>query len=374
MRVALDEAAKGLGRTRPNPVVGAAIVKNGRLLAKGYHAVAGGPHAEVVVLSAVGARAKGADLYTTLEPCNHFGRTPPCTEAIVKAGIRRVICASSDPNPTEVDGKGLARLRRAGVEVVTHVLRAEADRLNRPYFKHVRTGLPWVTLKAAITWDGKLATGTGDSRWVSGEASREKVHRLRDQVDAILVGTNTARKDDPRLTTRLPEGGGRNPLRVVLDAELSLPLRANLFDSSARTVVATTQAESSPKARKLAARGVEVWTLRGKGDRVGPSALLRKLGKEGVMHLLVEGGAELFGELVKQKLCDEVMLFVAPKLVGGQGLSWLSALPARKMSSAVRLEATSFEASGQDLLLRGLFPWATGSALEAAMEETCSPG
>src|SRR5687768_5497942 len=196
MRIALEEARKGLGRTSPNPVVGAILVKSGRIIARGHHRKAGTAHAEAVALAAAGARARGADLYTTLEPCDHYGRTPPCSKTILEAGVRRVFCASADPNPV-VNGKGIDRLRKAGVEVRTGILQAEADALNRPFFKTVMTGLPYVTLKAAVTLDGKLATATGDSRWVTGEEARLAVHRLRNQADAILVGANTVRKDDP---------------------------------------------------------------------------------------------------------------------------------------------------------------------------------
>lgn len=356
MRLALDEAAKGLGRTHPNPVVGAVVVKGGRVVGRGFHQKAGTSHAEVRALAAAGAKAKGADLYTTLEPCNHFGRTPPCSEAILAAGIKRVICASSDPNPL-VNGKGVAKLRRQGVEVLTGVLREEADRLNRPFFKHVRTGLPFVTLKAAVTLDGKLASRTGDSRWVSGEASRAKVHALRNQVDAILIGANTARLDDPRLTTRLADGKGRDALRVVVDSRLSLSPKLQLFTqaSEARTVVATLEPEDGRKAKALARAGAEVWQLPGKG-RVDARALLSRLGGQGLTHVLVEGGAELFGTLVRERLADELWLFLAPKLLGGDGRSWLGALGLTKMADALALEDLTCEPCGEDLFLRARFP------------------
>src|SRR4051794_9610438 len=215
MRIAVDEAKKGVGRTSPNPAVGAVIVKSGRIVARGYHKKAGTAHAEVVAIAAAKGRTAGADLYTTLEPCNHFGRTPPCSQAILDAGIRRVICGSSDPNPL-VNGKGIQKLRKAGVEVVTHVLQDECNQLNRPFFKTVRTGLPFVTLKAAITLDGKLASATGDSKWVTGEAARERVHQARNVADVVLVGAGTVEKDDPALTTRIE--GGRDAVRIVVDS------------------------------------------------------------------------------------------------------------------------------------------------------------
>ena len=357
MRLALEEAAKGLGRTSPNPVVGAVLVKGGRIIARGYHRRAGTAHAEVVALEAAGAKARGADLYTTLEPCDHYGRTPPCSQAILDAGVRRVIVASTDPNP-KVNGKGMARLRRAGVEVLTGVLQEEADKLNRPFFKAVSTGLPYVTLKAAVTLDGKLATATGDSRWVTGEQARAWVHRLRDQVDVILVGANTVRKDNPQLTTRLPEGKGKDPVRVVVDSHLRLSPKLTVFTqrSPARTVVATLGDPTGRKAKRLMATGAEVWRLPEQDGRVDLEALLRRLAKEGLNHVLVEGGAEMYGSLLREELADELLLFVAPKLIGGEGLSWSGSLGVKQMARALTVRALSFEQVGEDLLLRARLP------------------
>jgi diaminohydroxyphosphoribosylaminopyrimidine deaminase / 5-amino-6-(5-phosphoribosylamino)uracil reductase len=353
MRLALEEAAKGLGRTSPNPVVGAVVVKNGRLVARGWHRQAGTPHAEVVALQSAGPKARGADLYTTLEPCDHFGRTPPCSNAIIEAGVRRVIVASLDPNP-RVNGKGLVRLERAGVEVVTGVLTQEADRLNLPFFKVMRTGLPYLTLKAAVTLDGKLATTTGDSRWVTGEAAREWVHRRRDRVDAILVGANTVRADDPQLTTRLPEGVGKDAVRVVVDSRLRLNPTHKVFtqQSSARTVVATVEEPEGRKARRLRELGVEVWQLPAKAGRVDLEALLRRVAKEGLNHVLSEGGAQVFGALLRERLVDELAVFLAPKLVGGDGVSWVDALGVRDMAQALKLTQVTCEMVGGDLLVQ----------------------
>jgi diaminohydroxyphosphoribosylaminopyrimidine deaminase / 5-amino-6-(5-phosphoribosylamino)uracil reductase len=354
MREAIAEAAKGLGRTTPNPVVGAVIVKRGRIIARGHHAKAGEAHAEVVALRRAGPQARGADLYTTLEPCNHFGRTPPCTEAILSAGIRRVLSASSDPNPL-VHGKGIARLRRNGVEVVTGVLREEADGLNRPFFKFIRTGLPYVTLKAAITLDGKIATETGDSRWVTGEAARLRVHHLRDQADVVMVGANTVERDDPQLTTRFP--GGRNAIRLVLDSRLRLSLRHRLFRevSDARTIVATGELSTSRKARLLIRQGVEVWTVKRRQGRVDLKVLLSCLAQQGLNHVLVEGGGRLFASLLSGRLADELWLFLAPKLVGGTGVSWVGGMDIRRMSEALAVRVTSTEMVGEDFLLRARF-------------------
>ncbi|PTL82420.1 bifunctional diaminohydroxyphosphoribosylaminopyrimidine deaminase/5-amino-6-(5-phosphoribosylamino)uracil reductase RibD [Vitiosangium sp. GDMCC 1.1324] len=353
MRMALEEAAKGLGRTSPNPVVGAVLVKSGRVIARGYHRRAGTAHAEVVALEAAGTKARGADLYTTLEPCDHYGRTPPCSQAILDAGVRRVIVGSSDPNP-KVNGKGVARLRRAGVEVLTGVLKDEADRLNRPFFKAMSTRLPYVTLKAAVTLDGKLATATGDSRWVTGEQARERVHRLRDQVDVILVGANTVRKDNPQLTTRLPEGDGKDPVRVVVDSHLSLSSKLTIFTqrSPARTVVATLEDPAGRKAKRFLAAGAEVWRMPEKNGRVSLEPLMRRLAKEGLNHVLVEGGAEMYGSFLRAELADELLLFVAPKLIGSEGLSWTGSLGVKQMARALTVGKLSFEQVGDDLLIR----------------------
>jgi diaminohydroxyphosphoribosylaminopyrimidine deaminase / 5-amino-6-(5-phosphoribosylamino)uracil reductase len=356
MRIALEEAAKGLGRTSPNPSVGAVLVKGGRILARGYTQPAGQAHAEVMALAAAGPRARGADLYTTLEPCNHYGRTPPCTLAILEAGVRRVITASADPNPL-VNGKGVARLRRAGVEVLTGVLKDEADRLNRSFFKAIRTRRPYVTLKAAVTLDGKLATATGDSRWVTGAPAREWVHRLRDRVDVILVGSNTVRLDDPKLTTRLPGGRGKDPVRVVVDSRLSLKPTQTVFTqrSSAKTVLATLEDPAGRKARRFTEQGVEVWQMREKRGRVDLKALLTRIAAEGLNHVLVEGGAEMYGSFLRERLADELALFLAPKLIGSRGISWSGELGVKLMSQALQLKGATFEQLGEDLLLQARF-------------------
>ncbi|WP_223644937.1 bifunctional diaminohydroxyphosphoribosylaminopyrimidine deaminase/5-amino-6-(5-phosphoribosylamino)uracil reductase RibD [Corallococcus sp. EGB] len=355
MRIALEEAAKGLGRTSPNPVVGAVLVKGGRIIARGHHKKAGTAHAEVVALEAAGSKARGADLYTTLEPCDHYGRTPPCSLAVLEAGVRRVFSASADPNPL-VSGKGLNRLKRGGVAVVPHVLKDEADALNRPFFKMMRTGLPWVTLKAAVTLDGKIAAPSGDSRWVTGEASRAWVHRLRDQVDAILVGANTVRMDDPQLTTRLPGGGGKDAVRVVVDSHLRLSPGHTVFTqrSPARTVIATLEDPEGRRARRFLAQGVEVWNVRAKQDRVDLKALLKRVAKEGLNHVLVEGGAGLYGTLLREHLADALALFLAPKLVGAGGLTWAGELGVKDMAHALAVKDLTMEKVGDDVLLRAL--------------------
>ena len=346
MSLALDQARLAIGRTHPNPAVGAVLVKNGRVIGVGHTQPVGGPHAEVEALRQAGKKASGATLYSTLEPCSHFGRTPPCADAIVKAGVSRVVFSSPDPNPL-VNGRGAKRLKAGGVEVLGGVMRAEAEALNRPFFTFMRQARAFVTLKAAITLDGKLATSEGDSKWVSAEASRQRVHRLRDQVDAILVGAGTVAADDPQLTTRLPKGEGKNPVRVVLDQRLTAPTNAAVFRTArqTRTIVATTQSIDSANARALIKRGVEVWRIAGLPD------LLKKLGAAGLLHLLVEGGPTVHGSFLKARLFDEVVLFVAPKLVGHRGLTWSGGLHAALMRDALGLQIQSVELLGGDLVL-----------------------
>lgn len=349
MRLAIREAEKGLGRTSPNPAVGAVVVKGGRVVASGHHERAGSPHAEAAALAAAGGRARGADLYTTLEPCDHHGRTPPCSVAILAAGIRRVYVGSQDPNPL-VDGRGISRLAAGGVEVVRDVLRAECDALNAHWFRFITAHRPFVTLKAAVTLDGKLATRGGDSRWVTGPAARVRVHELRDRVDAVLIGAGTARVDDPRLTTRLPSGGGRDPLRVVLDTELGLPSKLRLFRqrSSAKTLVA----HASRRVRDLG-RGVELLRCRRAAGGIDLNDLLRRLGERGVTHLLVEGGAAVHGSFLRAGLVDRVVLFVAPRIVGGDGVSWAGGAGVERMSDALRLVDVEVESVEEDLLITG---------------------
>jgi diaminohydroxyphosphoribosylaminopyrimidine deaminase/5-amino-6-(5-phosphoribosylamino)uracil reductase len=354
MRLALEEARKGLGRTAPNPVVGAVLVRNGKVISRGYHKKAGTPHAEVNCLRAAKGKVKGAVMYTTLEPCDHYGRTPPCSLALLEAGVSRVVCGSSDPNPL-VNGKGVARLRQAGIPVAQGVLREEADALNRPFFKFIQTRMPYVTLKAAATLDGKIATSTGDSKWVTGEAARKRVHGLRNQVDAILVGANTVRLDNPQLTSRIPKG--RDPVRVVVDSKLSLSPELQLFTqkSSAKTVIATLDSAESEKAKTFARQGNEVWSLPGKNGRVDLKGLLQKLADRGCLHVLVEGGAEIFGTLLRENLADEIQLFLAPKLLGKSGLSWIGELGIGEMGKAVPLSTLDFERLGEDVLLLARF-------------------
>lgn len=319
MWAALDLARRGRGQTSPNPMVGAVVVRDGQIIGTGYHRVAGGPHAEILALERAGEGAHGAVLYVNLEPCVHRGRTGPCVEAIIRAGIRKVVAAMEDPNPL-VSGKGFRRLEEAGVRVERGVLEKKARRLNEVFIKQITTGRPFVIVKTAVTADGKTATRTGRSRWITGEQARAFVHRLRNNSDAIAVGIGTVLQDDPRLTTRLEEGGGRDPLRVVVDSRARLPIDARMIGlpSRAPTVLAATAGAPPEKRRALEEKGVEVWLLPEREGRVDLEALMVKLGERGICQLLVEGGGTLNYALLEAGLVDKLMLFIAPLIVGGR--------------------------------------------------------
>jgi diaminohydroxyphosphoribosylaminopyrimidine deaminase/5-amino-6-(5-phosphoribosylamino)uracil reductase len=353
MRRALRLAERARGRTAPNPMVGAVVVSGDESVSEGYHHRAGEPHAEILALRAAGERARGATLYVTLEPCCHHGRTPPCTDAVLAAGVRRVVAATLDPFP-KVAGGGVATLRAAGVEVTVGVLEAEARRQNEAFRKAVTGGLPFVTLKAAMTLDGKIATVTGDSRWVTGEVARRHVHRLRDHHDAILVGIGTVRADDPLLTARLPRA--RDPVRVVVDARADLPLNSQIGATLAtvRTLVAVTEAAPPSRRDALAAAGAEVLALPADGGRVDLRALMEALVRRELHSVLVEGGAEIHASLLAAGLVDKVILYVAPKLIGGREAPGPVGGPGiARMNDAIPLHDLRVRRFGADLAVEG---------------------
>ena len=355
--LALEEAEQGVGRTHPNPPVGAVVVQDGAVVGRGHHRKAGLPHAEVEAIAAAGERARGADLYVTLEPHDHQGRTPPCTEAILEAGLRRVFVGALDPNPL-VSGKGIRHLAKAGVEVRTGLRPEACARLVAAFAKLITSGRPLVVLKAAATLDGRIATKAGDSKWVTGEAARALVHRWRDECDAVLVGAGTVRADDPALTTRLeapvvPGREPRNPTRVVVCGRLRLPSEAKLFEvSAAPTLVLTTDPEPA-LADELARRGVEIVRLPGAQGRVDPEAVVVELGRRGFTSVLVEGGGEIHASFLEAGVVDELRLFLSPKIVGGDGVPVFGPLGTESMQRAWRLEALTIERVGEDWLLRG---------------------
>ncbi len=349
MRRALKLALRGRGRTAPNPIVGAVLVRDGRVVGEGWHRAIGGPHAEIEALAAAGRKARGATLYVTLEPCAHHGRTPPCTEALIAAGIRRCVVAVRDPH-TIVNGRGLRRLRAAGVDVEVGTLAAEVREALGGYLLAHGAHRPRVTWKVAATADGRIADADGNARWITGPEARRRGHVMRAASDAIVVGANTALADDPRLTARHLKGAPQ-PLRVVCDTRLSLPLTLQMFRAplAAGTVVACGPGAPASRERALAARGVTVWRLPVADRRVSLRALARRLAAEGRHEVLIEGGAVLGSAWLRAGLVDRVALFAAPKIVG-EGLSWCGPL-VRTLARARHGAFTRIERAGADVLL-----------------------
>jgi diaminohydroxyphosphoribosylaminopyrimidine deaminase/5-amino-6-(5-phosphoribosylamino)uracil reductase len=358
MQEALALAAQARGRTSPNPMVGSIVVKDGRVVGRGSHIKAGAPHGEVVALEDAGVQAKGATLYITLEPCCHYGggkRTPPCTRAIIAAGIRRVVAAMRDPNPL-VSGQGLEELRQAGIAVKLSVLETEAAALNEVFIKYITTKRPFVLLKVAASLDGKIATVTGESRWITNERSRLLVHQLRDQVDAVMVGINTVLRDDPLLTTRLPGGGGRDPMRIVVDTHLRIPCEARLLAASATacTLIATSPAAPTDKRLQLEGAGAKILVVEGDGPGIPLGPLMDQLGAMQVTSILLEGGGELHCSALRAGIVDKVLYFLAPKLIGGRSAPMaIGGQGFARLEEAVSLERMQVRQLDGDLLIEG---------------------
>jgi diaminohydroxyphosphoribosylaminopyrimidine deaminase/5-amino-6-(5-phosphoribosylamino)uracil reductase len=351
MHEALDLARRGAGRTSPNPMVGAVVVAGGQVVGRGYHPGAGEPHAEVFALREAEGRTRGATLYVTLEPCPHWGRTPPCTETIIASGIRRVVAAMHDPDH-RVSGRGLRRLAEAAIETCVGVAEGEARDLNEAYVKHRTIGLPFVTAKWAMSLDGRIATGSGESRWISGEASRTLAHERRAAADAILVGIGTVLRDDPALTAR--PYAARQPRRIILDSHLRIPVDAHVLAQDGTPVIVATTKHASPAAREaLEARGVEVLVADGPQGRVDLTVLLQELGRRGVLNLLVEGGGGVHGAFFDGGLVDKVLIFVAPKILGGPGPSPVGGTGVEALARAWRLGRTSVRQVGEDVVIEG---------------------
>lgn len=355
MHMALELAVKALGRTSPNPLVGAVVVRDGQVVGSGYHARAGTPHAEVHALREAGGKAKGATLYVTLEPCCHHGRTGPCTEAVIKAGIAKVVVAMRDPNP-KVAGNGVKILQNAGITVETGVLEEQSRRLNEVFIKYISTKLPFVILKTAMSLDGKIATAGGESQWITGPESRAMAHLLRDRCDAILVGVGTVLADNPSLTTRLPDGGGKDPVRVVLDSRAGTPVEARIITqkSQAPTIIAATSGAPREKLRLLSDAGAQIMQLPAGVNGVSLPELLRRLGEQEITCLLVEGGAGVNGSFIEQNLVDKVFWFVAPKIIGGRSAPGpVGGAGITALADAMKLSDISLHRLGEDICIEG---------------------
>ncbi|MBM3939609.1 MAG: bifunctional diaminohydroxyphosphoribosylaminopyrimidine deaminase/5-amino-6-(5-phosphoribosylamino)uracil reductase RibD [SAR202 cluster bacterium] len=351
MAEALALAREGLGTTSPNPSVGAVLVNEGRVVGKGRTQPPGQAHAEIVALREAGEAARGATLYVTLEPCAHHGRTPPCADAIVAAGVREVRVATLDPNP-KTDGKGVRVLREAGIGVTIGDGEADAQQAIEAFAKHVRTGLPFVTAKFAMSLDGKVATRAGDSIWITGEEARRVAHQLRAESDAVMVGVGTVLADNPRLTVRdVPTKGDRQPMRVVIDSEGRTPADAALLSQPGQTLVAVADIAASQRAWKGGSGAV---LLPGEDGRVDLRAVLELLGQQDVTSVLVEGGPTLLGSLFDAGLVDKVIAFVAPTIIGGEtAKSAVGGLGAARMADALRLRDVSYRQAGDDMMVIG---------------------
>jgi diaminohydroxyphosphoribosylaminopyrimidine deaminase/5-amino-6-(5-phosphoribosylamino)uracil reductase len=353
MERALELAAKGFGRTSPNPMVGAVVVGDGGVVGEGWHRRAGEPHAEVEALREAGSEAGGATLYTTLEPCCHHGRTPPCTEAVLKAGVSRVVVAMEDPNP-EVNCRGIEALRAAGVEVQTGLLKKKAKRLNTPYVKFITQGLPYVTVKMALSLDGKIATATGESRWVTGVESRRMVHHFRNYTDAVLIGIGTVLADDPRLNVRVKFPDVRHPQKVIVDSKARMPTRGRTITEEPRTVVAVSPKASLSRITSLEEAGARVEVINGSPVRVDMRGLMKRLAELDIVTVLVEGGGGVAGSLFEAGLVDEVVAFVAPVIIGGlHAPGPVGGRGVERMIDAHRLVDVTYEQVGDDLMIRG---------------------
>jgi len=342
MRMALGLARRAEGMTSPNPVVGAVIVKNGKVIGKGYHKRCGLPHAEVNALNEAGDKAKGAILYVTLEPCDHFGRTPPCTDALIKAKIKKAVIAMKDPNPLN-NGRGIKKLNAHGIKISVGMLEDEAKELNKPFIKFITTGMPYVTVKMAESLDGKIATKTGDSKWITGEDSRRYVRGLRARSDAVMVGVNTVIKDDPTLLSGKPKA--KEPVRVIVDSGLKTPRNAKIFSTAgiSPVYIATT---------KRAKKRPGIITVKADRGRVDLKDLIKKLGSMGIARLLVEGGGELAAAFVEKRLVDEFLFFIAPKIIGGKrAVTAVGGSGIERMSQALLLNKMKVRKFKNDILI-----------------------
>lgn len=355
MKMALDLAAKGRGFTSPNPMVGAVVVKDGIVVGLGYHEAVGKAHAEVNALKAAGNLAKGATLYVTLEPCNHYGRTPPCTEKIKAAGISRVVVAMKDPNP-EVKGGGFDYLKKQGIDISSGLYEDRAKRLNEAFIKYVQTKRPFVILKCAATLDGRIATKTGNSKWISGEESRRFVHRLRHAADAIMVGINTVKKDNPRLTTRLEGIKGSDPIRIILDTHLSISQHAKILhlDSDSDTILVTGVPASKDGKAAIEKQGARILEVSVKDGLIDLDILMETLGGLGVTSLLIEGGSRVIASSLAARIVDKVIFFYAPRILGGDdGIPICSGAGPELMSESILLKDIDVRRFGDDIMIEG---------------------
>ena len=347
MGIAINLAEKGKGFVSPNPLVGCIIVKRGKIVGRGYHKKFGEAHAEINALRAAGKKAKNATMYVNIEPCSHWGKTSPCTEKIVESGIREVVVGMEDPNPV-VDG--YKELKFRGLKTRIGILRKTAKKLNEAYVKYIKTKKPFVILKLAMSLDGKIATSTGDSKYITSSEARKYVHQLRGEVDAVMVGINTVMRDDPLLDARLVKG--KNPTKIVVDSTLKISERAKIFKDPSKVIIATTKKAPKKKIDKLHQRGVRVLVLDLKTGLVDMKELMKELGKSGITIIIIEGGAELSGNAIKERIVDKILIFTAPKIIGN-GLGPIKNLGIKKVNKAIKLKNVVTRNIGKDFLVEG---------------------
>ncbi|MDF2537195.1 MAG: riboflavin biosynthesis protein RibD [Herbinix sp.] len=353
MKRAMELAEKGIGFTNPNPLVGAVIVKDNIIIGEGYHELYGGPHAEINAFNNATADVAGATMYVTLEPCSHFGKTPPCAKAIIEKGIYEVVIAMEDPNPF-VSGKGIKMLKDNGVKVTVGVLQEEGKRLNEIFLKYITTGLPFCLLKTAMTLDGKIATHTGDSKWITNEESRAYVHKLRHRFSSVMVGIGTVLQDNPFLNTRLPDQKCSDPIRIIVDTQAKIPLNANVLriDSAARAILITTELAPKDKLHQLADQGVEIITAPLWKEQVDLIFLMKALAERNVDSVLLEGGSELNASALQTGIIDKVSFFIAPKIAGGSLAKTPVGGPGIKlMKDAYQLDGIKIQRFGDDIMI-----------------------
>lgn len=355
MKRALELAEKGVGYTKPNPLVGAVIVKDGKIIGEGYHELYGSHHAEINALKSAIEDVSGATMYVTLEPCSHYGRTPPCANAIVEKGIKKVVIGLLDPNPL-VSGRGLEILKNNGIEVVTGILEDEGKKQNEIFLKYIATRLPFGILKIAMTLDGKIASAIGDSKWITNEFSRQYVHELRHRVSGIMVGIGTVLTDNPELTTRLKNREGVDPIRIIVDSTAKIPLNAKVLnlDSKAKTIVATTEKADKQSLKYIRNKGADIIITPLKNNRVDLSYLMQHLGQRGIDSVLIEGGGALNFSALEEGIVDKVISFIAPKIIGGAAAKTpVEGDGISHIKNAIQLENIQISRFQEDIMIEG---------------------
>lgn len=356
MGEALKLAKKGAGRVSPNPMVGAVVVKNGKIIGKGYHRFFGGAHAEINAIENAGKAVKGADIYVTLEPCSHFGKTPPCVDALINSGIRKVFIGMVDPNPV-VNRKGVRKLKKAGIDLKTGILDLKCRRLNESFVKYITKKEPFVILKSAVSLDGKIASHTGDSKWITCEKSRRFVHRIRFESDAVMAGVGTVIADDPLLNVRLFKKAKKEPFRVIVDSSLKIPLGSNVLkpDFAEKTIVAVSKEKSvSKKAEVIKNMGAQIISVSAKNKRIDLKVLSRILAKKGIASILLEGGSEVNAAALEAEIVDRIMLFYSPKLIGGtKAFGMIGGQGKSLISEAIKVDDLNIRRIGTDFIVEG---------------------